>query len=313
MFHDRGTPDTFIRNYQWRGIPIAKENIQLLWELNFFHLKKNEPIHMEVHWENGKDSLTIEEIKIDKDKILQTINLDEDIIENKYPVALSNNNYLRLSYLHNDLDAGYSELYVEEERISIKNEKLFNPNKKIILYSSNMLQNPHEIASLFSSMDVEDKVQYILKILNIIEPKISSLSLVQFGKVPAIYGSIGLSKKMPVQTMGDGIVKLLSIILCVASNENGILLIDEIENGWHWSVLPKIWKALIAAGKEYNCQIIATTHSYEVMESIKAGLDTQEFQNISYIRLDNENGKIVAKIYSPDVLEAAIDMNMEIR
>ena len=41
---------------------------------------------------------------------------------------------------------------------------------------------------------------------------------------------------VPLQSLGDGVMRLLRISLALAVSKNGLLLIDEIENGIHYSI-----------------------------------------------------------------------------
>ena len=75
-----------------------------------------------------------------------------------------------------------------------------------------------------------------------------------------IYADIGLGEMLDLRIMGDGLVHLTSILLHIASAAGGIVLIDEIENGLHHSIMHKVWRAIAAAARQFNTQVIATTH-----------------------------------------------------
>ena len=99
-----------------------------------------------------------------------------------------------------------------------------------------------------------------------------------------IYFDIGIKKLVPYQLMGDGIIRLLSIIVSISQTENGILLIDEIENGFHYSVLNKLWQSVYETAIQYNVQIFITTHSFECAKA---------FGNIEYDnKLTEDNSRI---------------------
>jgi AAA15 family ATPase/GTPase len=46
------------------------------------------------------------------------------------------------------------------------------------------------------------------------------------------------------------------------------LLIDEIENGLHWSILPKVWRFLVETARVLDVQVFATTHSKDCIEAL---------------------------------------------
>ena len=68
-----------------------------------------------------------------------------------------------------------------------------------------------------------------------------------------------------LKMVGDGVNRLLSILLTIMRNPgpNAVLLIDEIETGFHYSVYGRLWEAVMNTARENRCQVIATTHSYE--------------------------------------------------
>ena len=76
-----------------------------------------------------------------------------------------------------------------------------------------------------------------------------------------------LSHTVPLKRLGDGAQRLLGIALALANCQNGILLIDEIENGIHYSVLPKLWDMIFTAAQEGNIQVVAATHSWDCVAS----------------------------------------------
>ncbi|NPA50375.1 MAG: ATP-binding protein, partial [Epsilonproteobacteria bacterium] len=59
----------------------------------------------------------------------------------------------------------------------------------------------------------------------------------------------------------------ISYLLSLISSENGILFIDEIENGIHYTNLDKLWEIILTISKEQNVQVFATTHSIECIQS----------------------------------------------
>jgi AAA15 family ATPase/GTPase len=115
--------------------------------------------------------------------------------------------------------------------------------------------------------------------------------------------------------MGDGMRKILTFLATIATTKNGVLLIDEIENGLHYSSLSVVWKALFAACKEYNVQIIATTHSYECVEAFSKSYDAfdPEGDDIRLFRIDKEGEKHTAFSSNAKVLRAGIEKEFEVR
>jgi AAA15 family ATPase/GTPase len=78
--------------------------------------------------------------------------------------------------------------------------------------------------------------------------------------------------------MGDGMNRLLGITLALATARDGILLVDEIENGIHYSVQVDVWRAILHAAESLNVQVFATTHSWDCIRAFAAA--ASEFPNV---------------------------------
>ena len=122
----------------------------------------------------------------------------------------------------------------------------------------------------------------------------------------------GIDEPLPLKSMGDGMTRLLHIIVALVNAQNGLLLIDEFENGFHWSIQPKVWDIVFQLSKKLNVQVFATTHSRDCV----AGFDYawQKYPLLgAFFRLDAKDEFIKATEYTPETLTDAIDMDVEVR
>ena len=79
-----------------------------------------------------------------------------------------------------------------------------------------------------------------------------------------IYGHLkGYDEPVPLTLLGDGVRRVASMVLAMGYARDGTLLVDEIENGIHHSVLGRLWEAIGYAAQLFNTQVVATTHSLE--------------------------------------------------
>jgi AAA15 family ATPase/GTPase len=62
--------------------------------------------------------------------------------------------------------------------------------------------------------------------------------------------------------------KLVSMLLGITAQPNGIVLIDELENGFYYKHLGTIWRALHSFAVQYNCQLFVSSHSAECLEAV---------------------------------------------
>jgi AAA15 family ATPase/GTPase len=171
------------------------------------------------------------------------------------------------------------------------------------------MSNPERLGIL----DKKNEQAKILPILRMFEPKLERLILIKSGPNDIIHAVIDDKKATPVHLLGDGFCRCLSIILALATNTDGVLFIDEIENGIHHSLLAKFWGFLIEASNTYNCQIIATTHSHEMIDSFTKTAREKQFKDIAYIRLAKKEDAVMAHQFNFDEITFAFDSEMEVR
>jgi AAA15 family ATPase/GTPase len=156
----------------------------------------------------------------------------------------------------------------------------------------------------------------IIELLKLLDPRVRDFNINQDNDGLGKDLNIKLDKDIffPIRTLGDGINKLIQIILSLYSEPNSILLIDEIENGFYYKFYPKLWEMLGKVAKETNCQIFATTHSYECTKGAKVLNDSDEPDLFGFIRLDRDkNDNIIPKMYSGETFQYAMDYGWEVR
>jgi len=95
----------------------------------------------------------------------------------------------------------------------------------------------------------------------------------------AYIGIEGIDQLLAVNMMGDGMRRFLNIVAAAANPTNNIILIDEIDNGLHYSAYKKLWMAIFALATSTNKQVFVTTHSKETLSYLNEMLEEHvEFQ-----------------------------------
>ncbi len=183
-----------------------------------------------------------------------------------------------------------------------------------IFIPSSRLMPRSEDTRRFSELLVERRSDSLLPVLKEFEPRLSELALI--GEPASIYGDLeGLGKLLPISTMGEGMRRITSLMLAIGTTEDGIVFIDEIENGLHYSILATVWKAIAEAARTYNVQIFATTHSFEMIRAAHQAFQGREPFDFRLYRLDREThgDEIRAVCYDEETLDAAIEVGFEVR
>ncbi|MHB0992280.1 MAG: AAA family ATPase [Burkholderiales bacterium] len=116
-----------------------------------------------------------------------------------------------------------------------------------------------------------------------------------------------VDQPIPIGSLGDGVWRMLALAIALIRSRNGILIVDEIDTGLHYSVMNSLWKMLIETSKAFNVQIFATTHSNDCIRAL-ASIDEDE---ISIHRIEPKKSHSVQ--YSADEIRAAAEHNIEVR
>ena len=168
------------------------------------------------------------------------------------------------------------------------------------------------VAEQLSQLEIRGNLSGLIKALQILEPKIRDLRLLSpFGE-PNIWVSVsGNDNPIPLKLMGDGINRFCNISMSMTSDID-YLFIDEIENGIHYSVQKKVWKAIGQVAREQDIQVFATTHSLEMIRAAYEAFKDDDPFEFRYHRLDRKSdGNIRAVTYNKYGMDAVASFNFD--
>lgn len=133
-------------------------------------------------------------------------------------------------------------------------------NKRAWLNPSDLMTSnlANDLAELFK----RNRKDAILALLKLFDSNINGIEIL----TDDIYvGFEGMSQMLSISMMGDGLRRYLNIVAAAANPLTNILLIDEIDNGLHYSVYKKLWQSLFALASATDKQIFVSTHSKETL------------------------------------------------
>lgn len=172
---------------------------------------------------------------------------------------------------------------------------------------------PIELATRFGRAEIKGYLGEVESVLQLVEPRLRRLTAVPTSDGPAlIYGDIGAERIIPIALMGSGFARLLEITLAFAEIANGSILIDEIENGLHHSVMQEVWKAINGLSQKFNVQVFATTHSYECMAAARDAFKEMEDDDLRIHRISRRDDRKAAT-YSFEGIDYMLDLGAEMR
>lgn len=172
---------------------------------------------------------------------------------------------------------------------------------------------PVEDAIRFGTLQVEKKEGLLLESLRCVEPRLRDITVIVKAGEPTLHGDIGGSRLLPLPLLGEGTVRLATIVLAIATAPNGTVLIDEIENGLHHTVLTDVWRAIHKVASQFFVQIFATTHSLECIKAAHLAFKGGSAYDFRLHRIDRKDSVTSVITYDQDTLEASLESGLEIR
>lgn len=309
FFFDIYNPKGPIRHYAWRGIGETSVDAEFQLKEISNNFDATKPPEIEVQYLNDEKvilttSLTTHEpLKQNEEEAAGVVSTDSPPLR---PTAL------KMSYTGSErFKTSYS---IFANRMSSIEGRIAVPKTVAFHLNSRGRVKPEQEAERFGKVEREGGLEKLIKIIQVIEPRLTDLATIISNNKAIIHADIGLAQKIPVPLMGDGVDRLLSIMLAMSNYPDGIMLVDECENGFHYSMHTKVWQAIAEASKQLNCQVIATTHSYEFLSAAHEGTKGGHEAEFEFVRLERTHQeKIEAKIFDHELLGDALAASMEVR
>jgi len=171
-----------------------------------------------------------------------------------------------------------------------------------------------EDVNRFSELRIKQRDKLLLDAMQLIEPRLERLEILSPQGTALIYGYLkDYQEPVPLPLLGDGTRRLASLILAICTAQGGVVLVDEIENGIHHSVMKDMWSAVAEAASLFNTQVFATTHSQECLVAAHEAFKERNAYRFRLHRLDRLNGEIAAATYDRESLEGALSIPLEVR
>lgn len=168
---------------------------------------------------------------------------------------------------------------------------------------------------LFSELLLDKQEKAIIKSLREIEPDLKDIIVANDN----LYADLGQERRIPIQVLGDGIRKIISILINIYKVRNGgILLIDEIDNGLHYKSMPTLWKSILSMTRKYDVQLFATTHNIDSLRALNHTLGESDYadmqdQSFTYTLRKNPLGQMKAFMNEYSQFNHLINIETEIR
>ena len=315
VFHDRANPEMFLRTQNWRGLPQVSTDPPSLWGPFFHDFDLHKPFCIELGIDGTAQRAEyafspIGRVPVDRGAEAK----QADSQGGKAGVATQTDTFpvLDITYAYGRESSTKQQLYTVNDQPRLHFEQEPNLLERATMLTSRTRGFSPEEANRLSRLIEDKKEGLVEEFLSIIAP-VRDLQISYTGAGPLVVCDVGLPKLIPLAYAGEGICRLLSIILAMSDASGGLVLVDEIENGVHHSAQTAFWEAIGKAARSFDCQLVATTHSYELLRAAHSGLQGLFEPEFRYIRLEHNGAKTTAKVFTHELLGEALSANLEVR
>jgi len=175
------------------------------------------------------------------------------------------------------------------------------------------IATPQEHAQRFSDLSKINQEGPVTDAVREEFPFIKTLSVELSGGAGVIHASVDhLPGKVAVGVVSNGVMKFLYLLLGITAFRKGVVLVDEIEDGFYYDRLSDIWSSLLRFCTNAECQLFATTHSLECLKAMLPAVEKHQ-EDFSLIRTTHENGKVRVSVFSGKALLSLIRQGFDPR
>lgn len=168
---------------------------------------------------------------------------------------------------------------------------------KHVFIPSKGLSN-RQLEKLWDKITLTDLEQDVIAALRLIAPQVQQLNFVnrtdgsqeRIPKVKVVPTN-GKPEAITLRSMGEGMVRLLGIMLALLNVKDGLLLIDEFDSALHHLAQVDVWCMIFDIAHRLNVQIIASSHSWDCIEAYQVATQhNKEVEGVLF-SLRNKRGK----------------------
>ena len=177
-----------------------------------------------------------------------------------------------------------------------------------------------KMIELFDQVVLTPEEKLVQEALHTIEPKLERIASVSSGRNRRLNSREGFvvrlsdsNQRVPIGSMGDGMWRMLGLTLATVGAGDGVLFVDEVDTGFHFTAMSDMWKLIWETAKRLNVQVFATTHNSDCWTSL-ASIASQEDAAGDGITIQRiERGKATGIVFTETEIVIAAKRGIEVR
>jgi AAA15 family ATPase/GTPase len=176
---------------------------------------------------------------------------------------------------------------------------------------------PHQLGlvQLLDQTVLSRKKKVLLEMLRSIEPRLEDMHSLSPDGEQRIYVELeGDGDALPLPQLGHGFSRLVYLYCSLLVTQAKLALIDEIENGIHYSSLPTLFQGIQDIAAKHDVQTMMTTHSWDcIRAAYKTFADADNLNDFQLIRLERDGDNVRAVVINDEALDTVMEAGYEVR
>jgi AAA15 family ATPase/GTPase len=153
---------------------------------------------------------------------------------------------------------------------------------------------------------------YVIEMMKIIEPHLERIVFTSGEAQPTPFVKIkGMKERVHLGYLGEGARRLFVLAMFCAKSANSVLIVDEVDLGFHYSIMSKLWNMLLEWSKKFNIQIFVTTHNQDCLYALYKIVESGIENDVKIMKIDKN--KTEPLVYDKNDLVEALESKVEIR
>lgn len=302
-----GSPELSLRLQNFRGMgtsaEISGDGLRGLWRDLFSDFDQSKPVKIVLGDRSKKPrSLTISVLEQEE----MTLPIEE--YEAGSGVVLN----MPIEFVWEDINGRFpiKPTLNEQNRIVFPSARQVS---RVAFFPAQFKLSPEESAKRLSDLSKTDELKDLVALIREVYPDVDDASVEHNAGSWQVFVKLArMTTKIPIALYSAGASKFVSLMLGIASQEGGCVLIDEIENGFYYERLTEVWKALYAIASESRCQLFVTTHSQECLRALLPVIEPHS-KDFALLKTERRNGEPRVFVSAGEVMAAAIQSGFELR
>ncbi len=222
-----------------------------------------------------------------------TVGVREQAASSEMPTQVPS---LRLRASKNGEEEGSSELIWKftppnQGEVQIRNGRNERPYALLQPPSDGALS--HDDRERFGDARETGLDAQVLELVQQVDSRIEDIEFLQTSRSQYFRAKLKDGATLPLGMLGGGVVNIFRMAINLAFVKDGLLAIDEVENGIYHRRLPDCFKALLAARKQLNTQLMLATHSFEALTAILQAAEEQDVKQLAVVHLRRDDAGVV--------------------